>query len=128
MPICCSTPADLAVGLDRGEVLVERDALGHRATAGIDIFALPHDPGHRVDEFMRWFAAVADDKLVAAHWWTSHLDRAFNSGIAAGAKFRRGVRHAPVVHPVLERLAICRFELPPLPAKPVHLLDKFIGR
>lgn len=82
-------------------MLVERDALGHRAAAGIDIFKLPHDPGHYVDEFMRWFEAVAYSQLVVTNWWIPHLERAFNSGIAAGAQLLQREQFIPLALPAL---------------------------
>lgn len=82
-------------------MLVERDALNHRATAGIDIFKLPHDPGHHVDEFMRWFEAAAYNQLVVTNWWIPHLERAFNSGIDAGVQLMQREQFMPLALPAL---------------------------
>ena len=82
-------------------MLVERDALNHRATAGIDIFKLPHDPGHYVDEFMRWFEAAAYNQLVVSNWWIPQLERAFNSGIVAGAQLLQREQFMPLALPAL---------------------------
>jgi hypothetical protein len=68
-------------------MLVEHDLMQTR-TEPVAQF-LPH-PGHRLPVFADWFSRTVNAQLLDDRWWERFLQRAYQSGLAAGSELVKG--------------------------------------
>jgi hypothetical protein len=66
--------------------LVEHDLMAARNDP---LVALLPPPGHRLATFTQWFERTINEQLVNTPWWEKFLERAYESGVAAGGELTR---------------------------------------
>ena len=78
-------------------MLVEHDLMHARNDP---VAQLLGPPGQRLALFMDWFERLVDAQLLGGvpAWWERYLERAYDSGLAAGSELVKGNGHLPPGH------------------------------